>query len=94
MVPELRADVTTCSAGYIHLVLVAVVTVGAFPYKFAVAFDDLNFSVVATYLTVVTFGVQFSVHNMVVDILHDAENGGKVVLHVGYFNIADGTARR
>ena len=93
LVPELGADVAAGAAGDVQLVLVAVVALGAFPDQLAVLRHDLDLAVVAADLAVVTLGVQLGVHDVLVDELHDLDNGLEVVLHVGHLHIADGTAR-
>ncbi len=93
LVPELGADVAAGAAGDVQLVLVAVVALGAFPDQLAVLGHDLDLAVVAADLAVVTLGVQLGVHDVLVDELHDLDNGLEVVLHVGHLHIADGTAR-
>ena len=93
LVPELGADVAAGAAGDVQLVLVAVVALGAFPDQLAVLRHDLDLTVVAADLAVVTLGVQLGVHDVLVDELHDLDNGLEVVLHVGHLHIADGTAR-
>ena len=93
LVPELGADVAAGAAGDVQFVLVAVVALGAFPDQLAVLRHDLYLAVVAADLAVVTLGVQFGVHDVLVDELHDLDNGLEVVLHVGHLHIADGTAR-
>ena len=93
LVPELGADVAAGAAGDVQLVLVAIVALGAFPDQLAVLGHDLDLAVVAADLAVVTLGVQLGVHDVLVDELHDLDNGLEVVLHVGHLHIADGTAR-
>ena len=93
LVPELGADIAAGAAGNVQLVLVAVVALGALPDQLAVLRHNLNFTVVAADLAVVALGVQFGIHDVLVDELHDLDNGLEVILHVGYFHVADGTAR-
>ena len=72
LIPELCADIAACTAGYTHLVLVAVATMWALPDKLASALFlyDFDFSVVATYLAIVALCIQLCVHDIVVNILH------------------------
>ena len=93
LVPELGTDVAAGAAGDVQLVLVAVVALGAFPDQLAVLGHDLDLAVVAADLAVVALGVQLGVHDVLIDELHDLDNGLEVVLHVGHLYIADGTAR-
>ena len=92
LVPELGADVTAGAAGYVEFVLVTVVALGAFPDQLAVFFHDADLAVVPADLAVVALGVQLGIHDVVVDELHDLDNGFQVILHIGHFHIADGAA--
>ena len=94
LVPELGADVTAGAAGNIQLVLVTVVALGALPNQLAVLLYNADLAVVAAHLAVVALGVQLGVHDVLVDELHHLDNSLKVILHVGHFHVADGTARR
>ena len=60
LVPILRAYVSACAAGYIHLILVFVAAFWALPDEFAV-FVLYNFylSVEAAYLAIVAFCIEF-----------------------------------
>ena len=93
LVPELGADIAAGAAGNVQLVLVAVMALGALPDQLAVLRHNLNFTVVAADLAVVALGVQFGIHDVLVDELHDLDDGFEVILHIGYFHVADGTAR-
>ena len=53
---------------------------------------DLNLAIVAAYLAVVGLGIQLGVHDVFIDELHHFQNGIDVVLHIGHFYIADGSA--
>ena len=58
LVPELGADVAAGTSGYIHLILVTVSAVGAFPDQlFMLVLDNLNFSVISAYLAVIALGI-------------------------------------
>ena len=92
LVPELGADVAAGTAGHIHLALVGVAALRASPDQLAAFLHDLNFTVPAADLAVVTLGVQLGVDDIVIDELHHFQNGGDVVLHIGDFHIADGAA--
>ena len=93
LVPELGADIAAGAAGNVQLVLVAVAALGALPHQLAVILHDLDLAVVAAALAVIRLGVQLGVHDVVVDELQHAHHGFQIVLHVGHFHIADGTAR-
>ncbi len=92
LVPELRSNVAAGAAGDVQLVLVAVAAIRAFPYELAIVLDDLDLAVVAAFLAVVGLGVQLGVHDVVIDVLHHAQDCLQVVLHVGNFDVADGAA--
>ena len=64
----------------------------ALPDQLAVVLHDLDLAVVATHLAVVRLGVELGVHDVVVDELHDADDGLEVVLHVGDLDVGDGAA--
>ena len=93
LVPELCSDVSACSAGYVHLVLIAVSAVGAFPDELAVlVVYDLDLSVVSAYLAVIALGVELCVHDVIVDVLHYRNDCLDIVLKVGHLDIADSAA--
>ena len=95
LIPELGADISAGSTGDVHLALVAVATIGAFPNKFSgFVFDDFDFAGIAAILTKVALGVELRVDDRVVDMFHDCKNRRDVILHVRNFNIAHGSARR
>ena len=93
LVPELGADVAAGAAGNVQLVLVTVVALGALPNQLAVLLHDADLAVVAAHLAVVALGVQLGVHDVLVDELHHLDDSLKVILHVGHFHVAEGTAR-
>lgn len=92
LVPELGPNVAAGTSGHVELILVTVAAVRADPNELAVLFDNLDFSVVAADLAVVTLGVELGIHDVVVDELHDLEDCVNVVLHVRNLHIGDGSA--
>ena len=92
LVPVLGPDVAAGAPGHVHLALVLVAALGADPHQLAVVLLNLDLAVKAADLAVVGLGVQFGVHDVVVDELHDFQNGVDVILHVGHFHVADGAA--
>lgn len=81
---------TTRSSNHAHLALVTIATVGTFPDELAIGVcDNLDFSVPPALTAVIGLGVQFCVHNVVVDVTNDFQHSRNVVLHVGDFYIAD-----
>ena len=96
LIPKLCSDVSACTAGNAHLILITVAAVRALPDQLAGSFflDDLDLSVVTAYLTVITFGIQLSIHDVVVDIFHNGQYRLDIVLHIRNFHVTDCTARR
>ena len=94
LIPELGSDITACAAGYIHFRLVAVSTLRTFPNQLSVFFDNHDFTVVSAHLAIVALGVQLGVHDVVVDVLDNAEDCRDVVLHIGHLDIGDCSAGR
>ena len=93
LIPELSSDVSAGSACYVHLVLIAVSAVGAFPDELAVfVVDNLDLTVVSAYLAVIALGVELSVHDVLIDVLHYGNDSIDVVLKVGNLNVADCTS--
>ena len=93
LIPELCSDVSAGSACYIHLVLIAVSAVGAFPDELSVFIvNDLDLTVVSAYLTVIALGIKLCVHDVLIDVLHYGNNRIDVVLKVGHLNVADSSA--
>ena len=71
LIPELCSDVSAGSARYVHLVLITVSAVGAFPNELAVfVVNDLDLTVVSAYLAVIALGIKLCVHDVLVDVLH------------------------
>ena len=94
LIPELRSDVSAGPTGYRHLGLITVATVRALPYEFAVfIFYNTDFAVVIAFHTVITFGVQFRIHDIIIYELYDIQYCWNVILHVWHLNITDCTAR-
>ena len=95
LIPELGADIPAGSTGNMHLALVAVAAIGAFPNEFAgFVFDDFDFAGIAAILAKVAFGVELRVDDRVVDMFHDRKNRRDVILHVRDLNIAHGSTWR
>ena len=88
LIPELGTDVSAGAAGNVQFILIAVAAVGAFPHQLAVIFYDLDFAVIAANLTIIALGIQFCIHDIFVNMLHYRNHSRNVVLHVGYFYIA------
>ena len=83
---------TAGSPSHVQLVLVTVPTLGAFPDQLAAVLDNFDFAVETAHLAVVALGVQFGVHDVIIDELHQRQHSRDVALHVGNFHIADGAA--
>lgn len=93
LIPELRADVAAGSSCNVKLGLVVVMAFRTFPNKLSVLFNYADFAVVAALLTVIAFCVELCVHNVFIDEFNNLKNGRNIVLHIGYFNVADCAAR-
>ena len=95
LVPVLSTDITAGSSRNVHLGLITVLAVGAFPNELAVfILLDEYLAVVSANLAEVTLGIKLSVHNVVVDKLHNTENSVDVVLHIGNLYVRDCAAGR
>ena len=92
LIPELGSDITAGTSCNEESVLVAVAAVRALPDELAVILDDLNLTVVAALLAIITLGVKLGVHDVIVDIADDLQDGFEVILHVRDLDVADGTA--
>ena len=57
LIPVLCADVAAGAPCHIHLALVSIATLGAYPDQLAVILLNLNFAVIATFLAEIRFGV-------------------------------------
>ena len=94
LVPELGADVSACPSCHGHGVLVVVAAVRAFPDELAVfIINNLDFSVVAALHAVVALGIQLRIHDVFIDVLHDGNDSGDVVLHIRHFDVGNRAAR-
>ena len=74
LIPELSSDISARTTRYIELFLITVTTMRAFPHQLAIVFDNLDFPVETAYLTVVALGVEFGIHDVIVDKLHYTNN--------------------
>ena len=95
LIPELRSDIpagTTCNG---HLGLITISAIRAFPDQFsAVIRYDSDLAVIAAAFSVIALGVQFRIHDVIVDMLHDRKDCRDILLHVRYFHVTDRAARR
>ena len=94
LIPILGPNIAAGPSGHIHFALIPVAALGAFPNQLSVIFLDLDFAVEAAYLAVVRLGIQFRVHDVLIDELHDFQNRINVALHVRDFHIADSASGR
>ena len=93
LIPEIRPYVSAGTSRNVHLCLIAVSAVGAFPDELSVLIvDDLDLAVVSAYLAVITLGVELCVHNVVIDVLHYRNDCLDIVLKIGHLDIADSSA--
>ena len=56
LIPVLGADIATSTAGNIHLGLVGIAALGAFPNQLAIVFADLDLTIKTAALAVVALG--------------------------------------
>ena len=90
LVPVVEANVTTSSPGDIHLVLVSISALRTFPNQLAITIiNNLNFSVPTTNLAIIALGVQFSVHDVIINKLHNAKNSRNIIGQVCDFNVTN-----
>ena len=94
LIPELRADVTASTACHIHLILIMISAIWAFPNQFAIFLYNLNFTGISAYLTEITLGIQLCIHDVIINVLHYGKYCIQVLLHIRYFHITDGSTRR
>lgn len=95
LIPELRPNIAARSAGNGHLRLIMIATIGAFPDELTrFIFDNLDFAVVAANFTIIALCIELCIHNIIVNIFHDCQDSRYIVLHIRYFYVADGAARR
>ena len=74
----------------VHFVLICVSTIRTAPDKFSIlVLYNFYFFVVSADLTVVRLGVQFCVHDIVINVLDYCEDSWNIVLQVCYFYIRD-----
>ena len=83
-IPEVFAEVTACSSGNIHLVVVLVMALRAFPLKIIV---NNNLSVVTTYLAIVRFGIKFGVLYIIIYVLDHFFKCREIMSEVRNLNI-------
>ena len=94
LVPELRTNISAGTTCNIHLILIAVSTMWAFPHQLAIILNNLDLAIIATHLAVVRLRIELRIHDVIVDKLHNPENGLKIILHIGNLNVRNGSTRR
>ena len=93
--PVLCADVAAGASCDVHLRLIAIVAMRAFPNQLTrFVRNNLNFTVKAAFLTIVALGIEFRIHDIIIDKFHNGKHRRDIVLHVGNFHVADCTAGR
>ncbi len=83
-VPEIFAEISAGTAGYVHFTLVFIVADGAFPLIIVV---DNNFAVEAAHVTIVRLSVKFGILDIVVNEFDNVLYRGKVMAHIGNFHV-------
>ena len=72
LIPELGSDVTAGTASHAHLILIAVAAVRALPDELAASLfiHNLDLPIVSALHTVIALGIEFGVHNVLINVLH------------------------
>jgi hypothetical protein len=95
LIPELGANISTGSAGYIHLILISVPAAGAFPNQLAlIILDDADLSIIAAALTIIALGIQLGIHNIIIDMTKQSHHSRNIILHIRHLYITDSAAGR
>ena len=72
LVPILCSNIAAGSSCNVHLILIAVAALGAFPNELAVVILlNKNLAIKTAFLAIVTLGIELSIHNVIVDKLHN-----------------------
>lgn len=66
-IESLTTDIAASAPGHVHFGKISVMAVGAFPHQLAIIIDNLDFSVIAANLAIIALGVQFSIHDVIID---------------------------
>lgn len=94
LIPKLGSDISACSSCNMHLVLITIFAVRAFPNKLScLILDDFDFTRISTDFAQIALGVEFRIKYGVVHMAKDGHDGRNVVLHIWNFDIGNGTAR-
>jgi hypothetical protein len=94
LIKILGSDVATSSSSDIHLRLISVATVRTLPDKLTrLIFYDHDLTIPAALLTVVRLDIEFSIHNVIVDILDYSKSCFDVIIEISTFYITNCTAR-
>ncbi len=95
LIPELSSNISARASCNIQFGLIFVAATRALPNEFAVLIgNDLNLAIEAAFLAVVALSIKLSVHNVVVDELHNFDDRVAIVLHIVDLNITDRAAGR
>ena len=80
LIPELCSNISTSTSCNIHLILITVSAVRAFPYKLSVIISyNLNLACVAAFLTIITLRIQFRIHDIIINKTDYLKNRRNVV---------------
>ena len=90
-VPEVFAQIATGPAHNIHLTLVLIMTLGAFPFQVVI---DLDFSVKSADLAVVGLCVKFGILDIVVNKANKVFHSCRILLHIRNLDIGDAASCR
>ena len=90
IIPEVRTNISTRTSCDVHLMLICVATVWTLPNQLMIfIFNNLNLTTVTTHLAIIALRVQFSVHDIVVDVLDYFEYCINIILKICSLNITD-----
>lgn len=90
-IPEVLSQIAAGPSGDIHLRMILVMTLGTFPLHVII---DHDLTIIATYLTVIGFGIELSVLDIVIDEADHFLDGFHIIGQVRDFYIRDSASQR
>src|SRR5574344_1692085 len=90
-IPKILTQITASTSGNIHLGLVFVVALRAFPLHILV---NSNLTIETADLTIVALGVKFRILDIIIDIVDDIFYSFRIMAHIGYLYIGDAATGR
>ena len=89
-IPEVLSQIAAGPSGDIHLRMILVMTLGTFPP----CYRDHDLTIIATYLTVIGFGIELSVLDIVIDEADHFLDSFHIIGQVRDFYIRDSASQR